>query len=1451
MEAAMTGGAEVVELNVGGRRFSTSRQTLTWVPDSFFSSLLSGRISTLRDETGAIFIDRDPTVFAPILNFLRTKELDLRDVSPSLLLHEAQFYGITPLVRRLQLREELDRSSCGSVLFNGYLPPPALPAKRRSRPGAPSPRPPSDRPAAIRRSHTVPPMLPHTALPGRPLEDRAAPPSGGDAGMVRIVCGHHHWIAVAYAQFLVCYRLKETSGWQQTFSSPRLDWLIERVALNAKVLGGPLGDHDKMVAAASCSEIILWALRADGNGSEIGVFHLGVPLEALFFVGNQLIATSHTGKIGVWNAVTKHWQVQDVVPINSYDAAGTFLLLGCNNGSIYYVDVQKFPLRMKDNDLLVTELYRDPSEDAVTALSVYLTPKSSDSGNWIEIAYGTSSGVVRVIVQHPETVGSGPQLFQTFTVHRSPVTKIMLSEKHLISVCADNNHVRTWTVTRFRGMISTQPGSTPLASFKVLALEDLDGHAGCAAGTDIGPFGERDDQQVFIQKVVPDACQVYVRLSSTGKRVCEVRAVDGSAITAFTVHECEGSRRVGSRPRRRLLTGHANGSLQLWDLSTAMEMGGRPQEPGVPSPQELLQQLEHCDLLGPTAPPGPPTDPPSAPTALMPPPPPRETPPLRRGGTPPPPGAGGGEERHRRAGERGERGGGVRLRLCPLLCRNGGVCARPDSCLCPPGFTGKFCHLRAPPGVTPGPPLLRRRPPPPPGTPGRSAAPQPLRLHTAHRQPPHRARRRSVRGDGPRPPPPDASITIHRVERLRDDDDDGDPEGGGGGGGTTPKGGAAPGRGGDFGPPPRVLAQNRPQLPGERNGFGPTAGFGYCFNSVTDGECSSPLPGLRTQHVCCRGGGAAWGVHECQPCNPGDAPAVEPCPKGFRRANGSCVDVDECREGGLCQNGVCSNSPGSFACLCHEGFILDSSRSSCISHQVLSEAKAPCFRVLRDGRCALPTLRNITRQICCCSRVGKAWGRDCLRCPPYGSEGFHEICPAGAGYHYSASDLRYNARPLGALLPRVPLSRPRATARPHGVSQRRPPQLPPSRPPPITRMSPPVTQLPPRVPEVPPRVLEVPPPGPEVVIVPRPTQGLQGPPPTPLPAGVCERNPQLCGPGRCVPRGGGYTCVCHNGFWLSTQGTHCIDVDECRRSPLPCSHGAVRTRWAASAASATPGTDPAAPAPTAMVRTGGGRGGIVGPASCRRSCRFLLRCLAPASPVSHPIWRRARLRLQLVVAVNAPAREQMTLWILRNISKVFSPLPCRGRLSSIPSGSSIYSACTCWDGNWGLLFFPFLHQDWQVHYQQDGPVAPRFDVNAPDLYIPAMAFITYLLVAGLALGTQNRWGSWGGPHIPMGVLGGSPYPYGSYGRSHPDSLGLQASFRPAWLLLEVLAVLLRQGLYPLFSEWIACGWLAGLLFWELWGIRAPCWAGAALSIFVFMFLISAPLFNPPPLRPPY
>lgn len=54
-----------------------------------------------------------------------------------------------------------------------------------------------------------------------------------------------------------------------------------------------------------------------------------------------------------------------------------------------------------------------------------------------------------------------------------------------------------------------------------------------------------------------------------------MQAVDGTTITCFTVRECEGSSRMGSRPRRYLFTGHANGSIQMWDLTTAMDMANK------------------------------------------------------------------------------------------------------------------------------------------------------------------------------------------------------------------------------------------------------------------------------------------------------------------------------------------------------------------------------------------------------------------------------------------------------------------------------------------------------------------------------------------------------------------------------------------------------------------------------------------------------------------------------------------------------------------------------------------------------------------------------------------------------------------------------------------------------------------------------------------------------------
>lgn len=73
------------------------------------------------------------------------------------------------------------------------------------------------------------------------------------------------------------------------------------------------------------------------NSEVLGTFNLHVKVEYLFFIGSQLVALSPSGKLGVWHAMTQHWQTQDVVPIASFDTAGSFLLLGCNNGCIYYI----------------------------------------------------------------------------------------------------------------------------------------------------------------------------------------------------------------------------------------------------------------------------------------------------------------------------------------------------------------------------------------------------------------------------------------------------------------------------------------------------------------------------------------------------------------------------------------------------------------------------------------------------------------------------------------------------------------------------------------------------------------------------------------------------------------------------------------------------------------------------------------------------------------------------------------------------------------------------------------------------------------------------------------------------------------------------------------------------------------------------------------------------------
>lgn len=66
----------------------------------------------------------------------------------------------------------------------------------------------------------------------------------------------------------------------------------------------------------------------------------------------------------------------------------------------------------------------------------------------------------------------------------------------------------------------------------------------------------------------------------------------------------------------------------------------------------------------------------------------------------------------------------------------------------------------------------------------------------------------------------------------------------------------------------------------------------------------------------------------------------------------------------------------------------------------------------------------------------------------------------------------------------------------------------------------------------------------------------------------------------------------------------------------------------------------------------------------------------------------------------------------------------------------------------------------KIGFYLDQPVQPRYDINAPDLYIPTMSYITYIVLAGFMLGMQERFS--------------------------PEQLGIQASSALAYNIFELI-----------------------------------------------------------------
>ncbi|KAB5522699.1 hypothetical protein PHYPO_G00162480 [Pangasianodon hypophthalmus] len=452
-------------------------------------------------------------------------------------------------------------------------------------------------------------------------------------------------------------------------------------------------------------------------------------------------------------------------------------------------------------------------------------------------------------------------------------------------------------------------------------------------------------------------------------------------------------------------------------------------------------------------------------------------------------------------------GHGFRVVVCPLTCVNGGVCSNRTHCLCPPGFTGRLCQFplrtQASRGNKQPVYTLQVRPDGPglsdsSGPAGRQQLTQthsvftlPLTQGTGHHSSEVQFNVRVHHS-------PDTSVVIQPFDQSE---------------AKLPKG----------------VTRLPPQTQKPR---------GRCFQETTPKQaCSSnPLPGLTNQEDCCGSVGNSWGQNKCYKC-PKLPYAGKPqtiieefgstCPQGYKRLNRThCQDINECMMQGVCQNGECLNTQGSFRCTCKPGYVLKD-RTRCVVSVV---DQGPCFLMVTEaGRCEHALSTNLSREICCCT-VGKAWGSNCERCPQDGTASFSKICPAGKGMSY----LHYRS----TLAIQTDIGQ--SPVLPH--KEIKPPEVPVQVTTPMQLQ--PISTHVPRVPVIIPRPTTRP-----IIHIPREKETLVVAQTQVSQVDECKLNRNICGHGECINTHNGFTCQCKAGYRPHTQRKSCVDENECDWEP--------------------------------------------------------------------------------------------------------------------------------------------------------------------------------------------------------------------------------------------------------------------------------------------------------------
>jgi len=138
-----------------------------------------------------------------------------------------------------------------------------------------------------------------------------------------------------------------------------------------------------------------------------------------------------------------------------------------------------------------------------------------------------------------------------------------------------------------------------------------------------------------------------------------------------------------------------------------------------------------------------------------------------------------------------------------------------------------------------------------------------------------------------------------------------------------------------------------------------------------------------------------------------------------------------------------------------------------------------------------------------------------------------------------------------------------------------------------------------------------------------------------------------------------------------------------------------------------------------------------------------------------------------------------------------------------------------------LVLFPWRHSTWLRRRDADGMYAPpREDVNSPDLYIPTMAFVTYILLSTLLAGLRKAF--------------------------HPELFGMVASTAIFVIILEIIILWIAMYILSInnesqlldlasYSGYKFVGVIISLVLSEVWnhGGGTGGWVGWAIFMYAY------------------